>query len=70
MSKPKIGLLPLYLELYDRVLPQMRHRIEKFYNAIASELEDRGLDVLTTAICRLRSEVEAAVKSFEDADAD
>lgn len=70
MSNPKIGLLPLYLELYDRVLPQMRHRIEKFYDAIASELEDRGLDVLTTPICRLRPEVEAAVKSFEHANAD
>ncbi|MCL6628864.1 MAG: hypothetical protein K6U00_04605 [Armatimonadetes bacterium] len=70
MSNPKIGLLPLYLELYDRVLPQMRHRIQKFYNAIASELEDRGLDVVTTTICRLRSEVEVAMKSFEDADAD
>lgn len=69
MSNPKIGLLPLYLELYDRVLPKMRHRIEKFYAAIASELEGRGLDVLTTSICRLRSEVEAAVKSFEHADA-
>lgn len=70
MDKPKVGLLPLYLELYDRVLPQMRQRIEGFYGTISSALGERGLDVVTAPVCRLRPEVEKAVESFEEAGAD
>jgi L-arabinose isomerase len=70
MSKPKIGLLPLYLELYDRVLPQMRARIEDFYKVIAAEMTARGLDVITSPVCRLYEEVETVVKEFEAANAD
>jgi hypothetical protein len=33
--KPVIGLLPLYLELYDRSSPEMRPGIEGFYQKAA-----------------------------------
>lgn len=68
--KPKIGLLPFYIELYDHAVPQARPRIEKFHATIASEVEKRGLDVLTSPICRIRTEFAAAVKSFEEGKAD
>ena len=70
MRKPKIGLLPLYLALYDDAMPEARPRIEAFYEAIASELEKKWLDVVRTGICRIRPEFESAVKSFEDARVD
>jgi len=67
----KIGLLPLYLELYDRVCkPDRREKIEEFYNAIAVELARKSLDVVEAKICRLKPEFAAAVKSFEKAEVD
>lgn len=70
MRKPKIGLLPLYLALYDEVVPDVRSRIEAFYETIAAEFEKRGLEVARTSICRLSDEFAGAIKSFEDAGAD
>ena len=69
-TKPKIGLLPFYIELYDRAFPLARPRIEGFYATIAGELENRGLDVVTVPICRVKSEFAAAVKAFEEAQAE
>jgi L-arabinose isomerase len=69
-SKARIGLLPLYLKLYDDRLPQRRPRVEAFYNQIAAELGKRNLEVLTAPICRVRAEFEAAVGSFEQGGAE
>ena len=37
-EQPKIGLLPLYLELYDESSPQLRTRINSFVTTICNEL--------------------------------
>lgn len=70
MKKPKIGLLPLYLELYDTAVPEARARVEAFYSTIAEALEANGLEVVRTDVCRVKPEFEATVKLFEDAGAD
>jgi len=67
MNKPKVGLLPLYLELYDRSMPEIRAKVEKFYKTIAAELGNRGLEVVTAPVCRLRTEFKAAISLFEKA---
>lgn len=61
----KIGLLPLYIELYDRVVPEIRPRLEKFYDTIAGMIEERGIEVVRSPFCRLRPEFEKAVADFE-----
>ncbi|MEW5815590.1 MAG: hypothetical protein AB1798_09385, partial [Spirochaetota bacterium] len=66
----KIGLLPLYLKLYDDKLPDIRPRIEEFYKTITGEFEKRQVQVVTSSICRVAGEFKAAVKSFEEAKAD
>jgi len=63
--KPKVGLLPLYLKLYDDGMPQVRTRMESFYRQIAAELGARGLEVLTSPVCRVRPEFQVAVRGFE-----
>ena len=68
--QPKIGLLPLYLELYDRSNPGFRTRHEQFLATIVEELGRRGLDVEAASICRVRSEFAAAVGQFEQAECD
>jgi len=66
MKKPRVGLLPLYLELYDIKRPERRPRIEGFYEQIAAALTDRGLEVSTVQVCRLKAEFNAAIRKFED----
>jgi len=63
--KPKVGLLALYIKLYDDGMPQVRARMESFYRQIAEALGARGLEVLTAPVCRVRPEFQAAVRSFE-----
>lgn len=65
-ANAKVGLLPLYLKLYDDRLPERRSRMEAFYQRIAAELERRGLQVLTHGLCRVRPEFEEAVRGFEE----
>jgi len=69
-EKPKIGLLPLYLKLYDDRDQDKRPRIEAFYRQIASELAQRKIEVVTSPICRTRSEFEASVRTFEESGAE
>ncbi len=66
----KIGLLPFYLELYDRAAPALRPALEQYYHNVAEALRHKGLDVVTAPVCRLAPEFRRAVKAFEAAGAD
>ncbi|HOJ12717.1 MAG TPA: hypothetical protein PK733_19300, partial [Clostridiales bacterium] len=70
INNPQIGLLPLYIELYDISNPEMRERVNAFLHTIETELKKRDLQVITAPVCRLRPEFENAVKSFEAQDVD
>lgn len=70
MRKPKIGLLGLYLALYDEALPDARPRMDSFYATIAREFEKRGVEVARMPLCRLAGEFPEAVRAFESAKAD
>lgn len=70
ISKPTIGLLPLYSLLYDETVPSARKRIDQFHKVIISELAARGLDVKAAPVCRIKPEFAAAIKSFEAAKVD
>ena len=66
----KIGFLPLYIKLYDDVVPDIRPRMEAFYEKIAGLLEARGFTVVRAPFCRLESEFRSAVHTFENAGAE
>lgn len=70
MIQPKVGLLPLYLELYDSALPQARPRINEFLLTIASHLANKDLEVVVAPVCRLEDEFAGAVKMFEENEVD
>ncbi len=61
----KIGFLPLYVKLYDDKLPEMRVRLEKFYNQLAGIFEEKGVEVVKSPFCRLSNEFSNAVSIFE-----
>lgn len=65
MSNVKVGLLPLYVALYDTSSPEMRPVVEAFYEKIAGLLEARGLSVLRTPVCCLKEQFEQAISRFE-----
>jgi L-arabinose isomerase len=70
MHKSKIGLLPLYVALYDQFWPEMRVGIDAFHKTIIKELLERNLEVVSVPVCRLRSEFIGAVKLFEKENVD
>ena len=63
----KIGLLPLYIELYDKCAPEISQEIRHFSAAVAGALSAKGFEVVTSPACRLKDEFSRAVKLFEDA---
>lgn len=69
-TKPKLGLLPLYIKLYDDVLPEARGPLDEFARSLGTRFESKGLDVVTAPVCRVRSEFENAVRLLESAGAD
>lgn len=66
----KIGLLPLYVEMYDKNSPHIRPRLDAFYEEITEQFIDRGVEVVTSPFCRLKAEFEEAIAVFEQAEVD
>lgn len=62
---PKIGLLPLYLKLYDDVTPERRAEFMPFLDEVASRLAGEQLDVVRAEVCRVAAEFEQAVARFK-----
>lgn len=61
----KIGLLPLYIELYDLSCQWARPGMDRFQKTIVERLRKKGAEVVTVPLCRLAREFHAAVKLFE-----
>ncbi|MCI9305283.1 MAG: hypothetical protein HFI28_02220 [Lachnospiraceae bacterium] len=70
MRKPKIGLLPLYVELYDLTTPEVRPDIDAAHQYAFECLGRRGMEVVNGPVCRLSEEFEAAIAHFEAEDVD
>jgi L-arabinose isomerase len=69
-AQPTIGLLPLYLQLYDKTDPGRRRKFEPFLATIAQALEDDGVTVTRGDICCVEWEFRQAVERFEKAGVD
>lgn len=70
MKKIKIGFLPLYIKLYDDLIPTLRDRLDPFYEKIAGRLEAEGFEVIRTPFCRVEEEFKTAVRKYEEENAD
>jgi len=66
---PRIGLLPLMLEMYKEFLPEMQTRQSVFIREIADKLGS-FTEVTTASICTNRGEVKSAIAGFEAEHAD
>lgn len=68
--KPSIGLLPLYLKLYDDRMPKVREKFEPFLKTVVRGFESCGVKVRRAAVCRVAGEFRQAVRNFEKCDVD
>jgi L-arabinose isomerase len=69
-DQPKVGLIPLYLALYDEVRPETRPDVEAFAERVAQRLGEGGLEVEAAPVCCVRAEVEQAVADLTAAGVD
>ena len=70
MSSATVGLLPLYLKLYDDRRPEIRGDFQPFLDLVTAGFKNRGVGVVQSGVCRLEPEFAVAVRQFEDAGAD
>lgn len=61
----KIGLLPLFIKLYDDIGNDYRPTLEPYLEEIAKKFEAKGLEVARNGFCRIKPEFEEAVSKFE-----
>ncbi len=61
----KIGLLPLFIKLYDDIGNAYRPTLEPYLEKIAQKFEAKGLEVVRNEFCRIKPEFEEAVSKFE-----
>ena len=70
MTQRVVGLLPLYVALYDEAVPELRPHVEAHCEDVRTALEGAGLTVVAAPICRVAAEFEQAVADFEQAGVD
>jgi len=68
--KPKAGLLPLYIALYDEISPGTRADFETFLDDVAAAFEKLGITIARVPICCVAPEFESAVTELEKQDVD
>ncbi len=70
MNQPRVGLLPLYVKLYDEALPGLAARVEPFVERILSALRDVGCEACVAPTARTSPDFARAVERFEAAGVD
>ncbi|MFB3786987.1 MAG: hypothetical protein ACE15F_11540 [bacterium] len=67
----RIGLLPLYLKLYDDTFPELRYEFDDpLIKAVLDGFEREGVETVMSGICRLAPEFRKAIRHFEQEDVD
>ena len=61
MNKPRIGLLPLYITLYDEVIPDLRPRLEDYATRLVSRIVQEDVEVTVAPTARTAGEVKKAL---------
>jgi L-arabinose isomerase len=67
---PRIGLLPLYLALYDTALPGLLTELEPFLKGVGAAFQGQGVTVVEAPVCRVKDDVASAVMEFSRQDVD
>ena len=68
--KLKVGLLPLYLNMYDEIFPEVKIELNLFLKRVTDLLTQRGIDVVSADICGVSRDFETAINQFENENVD
>ncbi len=68
--KPKVGLLPLYLKLYDEIFPQLRNEFEPLLRDISAAFTNEGVEPVRGNICRQEHEIRQVIQFLQKEDID
>lgn len=61
----KIGFLPLYIALYDKVVPERRVKLNTICSDIKAKFNSLGIEVVASEICTVKPQYEKAIADFE-----
>jgi L-arabinose isomerase len=61
-----VGILPLYLKLYDETVPDLKPKLEVFLKKLINKFKKEGISILEAPVCREKEEFDKAVKNFEN----
>ena len=61
----KIGLLPLYIQLYEECAPAYHDPAQRAVDTAADALRKCGFEVESSSLCHVEPEISAAVRKFE-----
>ncbi|MHC4122944.1 MAG: L-arabinose isomerase family protein [Planctomycetota bacterium] len=61
----KVGILPSIAELYNRVWPEVKNRLDNFIKELVSKLEDENLEVQSTEVVSTLESVGANCRKLE-----
>ncbi len=70
IKRPKAGLVPFYLKLYDDLMPEYRAGFDCLINDITTSLSKRGIDICAAPVCRVATEFENAINMLENENVD
>lgn len=65
---PRVGLLPLYIRLYDDRIPEHRSEFEIFLQTLEKRFSQAGIEVVRAQVCREKEEFARAIGKLERAD--
>lgn len=68
--QPRVGLMPLYMKLYDDFLPDLLPQLQPWLESIATGLEAEGLTVVRSGVCRVADQCQQALREFTAEDVD
>lgn len=64
-DRPRAGLLPLYLALYDEILPEVREAFHPLLEELSDQLQQRGIDLVLSDVCRVSEDFSAAINHLQ-----
>jgi len=67
-ERPRLALLPVYLELYDRAAPELLPRQMVFVASAEAALRASGMETVTLPVCRTLAQTTHAVAEAEKQD--
>ena len=66
-SRPfRVGVIPLVFELYDRIVPDLRARIQQFFSTVVNELQIENVEFLPCELVSNLSHMKQVCQNFEN----